>query len=420
MKKSGKKPGRLTNNIEYKKKSMNERPSLSYEDLPIDDYSEEPATKIEMPEPVLKIILILLACTISVLIWANWSNLSPDKVALWIQGTVLGIGGNAGFPNAIVGNEVKDGNFKLLYSDIASVSDTSFFVMNRSGKQVYNKQHSFGTPVLTTDGSLALLYNRGGKSLQIESASNEIYKTTYENNIQTADISNSGVYAVVTDSKNYLSEMTIYLKDNTEKYKYYFSECYVTCIDINSEGNLACVSGFFARDGAMRSVIYLFSFNSTEPLLKLEFDGMPIDIRFFTNNKLAFISDNALNIIDINSKSKKEINYNRRVLVSYDIEKNSKICLALSSSKDGRNCNLVSVDKSGNIDSEFNTEFKILSLSIKDNIIAILSPSVLNIYTTKGEILENKDVGSDAKEIVLYSKHDAYVLSVSDVRKISF
>lgn len=420
MKKSGKKPIRFKSDIENKNKAISQRPSLSYEDIPIDEQFDEPADKIQMPAPVMKLLLILVSCSLVILIWANWSNLSPDKVALWMQDTVLGIGNSKGFPVKIIGNEIKNANFKLLFSDVCLVSDTSFFAVNRFAKPLCNRQHSFSFPVLTVDGNMSLIYNRGGKGLQIESISNEIQKTSYQNNIQTADISNSGVYAVVTESKNYLSEMTIYLSDNTERYKYYFSECYITDIDINREGTRALAVGAIARNGIMKEIVYLFDFDSTEPLLKMEFNGMPIDIEFLDNNKIAVLSDKSLNIIDASNKSNVEIGYDKKLLVSYDIEKNSKICLALSSSSDGRNCDLIFVDKNGSVISEFKTGLKILSLSLRENMIAVLSQSKLDIYSTKGELLNQKDIGNDAKEVLLYSKHDSYVLGVSEVRKISF
>ena len=420
MKKSGKRPSRFKSDIEHKKKAIDKRESLSYEDVPIDDYFDESVDKVEMPTPVIKLLIILLSCTAVILIWTNWSNLSPDKVALWIQDSVLGIGSGQGFPVAISGNEVRNANFKLLDSDVAIVSDTSFFTVNKQGKQTCNRQHSFSSPVLMVDGNISMLYNRGGKGLQIESISNEIRKASCDNAIQAADISSSGVYAVVTESKSYLSEMTVYLKDNTEKYKYYFSECYVMNIDVNSDGSMACASGVLSRDGAMTSIIYVFDFNKTDPLLKLEFEGLPVNIEFINNNKLSFITDKALNIIDINSKSNKEINYDKRILTSYAIDKGEKICLALSSSTDGRNCDILMVDKSGNITVEFKTEIKILSLALKDNIIEILSPSTLNIYSNKGELINKKEAGNDAKEIILCSKHDAYILGVSDIRKMNF
>ena len=78
------------------------------------------------------------------------------------------------------------------------------------------------------------------------------------------------------------------------------------------------------------------------------------------------------------------------------------------------------VDKSGNINVEFKTEIKVLSVALKDNIISILSPSTLNVYSNKGELINKKEAGNDAKEIILCSKYEAYILGISDIRKMSF
>lgn len=43
-----------------------------------------------------------------------------------------------------------------------------------------------------------------------------------ENEIISGAVSENGVYGLITESKDYLSEMIIFDKSGKEKYKYYF------------------------------------------------------------------------------------------------------------------------------------------------------------------------------------------------------
>ena len=93
-----------------------------------------------------------------------------------------------------------------------------------------SRQHSFSTPVLKIGGSRALIYNLGGNSFQIESRSKTILKKDgLSHNILAGDISQSGEFAIVTESEGYFSELTVYDK-NTQaidsedyRYRYYLS-----------------------------------------------------------------------------------------------------------------------------------------------------------------------------------------------------
>ncbi len=91
----------------------------------------------------------------------------------------MGVG--SGYPTPISGSEVQEGNFQLLdYQDAVVVSDTSFTLYNDSAKELAQRQHSFSSPVLRTDGSLAVVYHQEGTGIRIESASETLTSRNLE------------------------------------------------------------------------------------------------------------------------------------------------------------------------------------------------------------------------------------------------
>ena len=98
-------------------------------------------------------------------------------------------------------------------------------------------------------------YNIGGKGFQIENRGSTIFKSTLESDIIAADISQKGDYIIVNKSNEYFNEMTLYSSKNEERYKYYFSEYYITDVAINKSGDYAAISGISAKDGKIKSAV---------------------------------------------------------------------------------------------------------------------------------------------------------------------
>ena len=77
--------------------------------------------------------------------------------------------------------------------------------------------------------------------------------------------------------------------------------------------------------------------------------------------------------IDVASGTKKDISYNSSTLTSYRIKPGRGLLLSLSNNPDGRDCDIRFIGKDGNIESDFNTNSKIISLDIHDDKIAALT-----------------------------------------------
>ena len=213
-----KRPVRYEKQKKARERALKERKALSYEDVPLEQYDQEEIKRKRPPKKVIRLLLILVLCSLAVILWANRESLSPQRVGNWFQNTLLGRGVGSGYPTPISGSEVQEGNFQLLdYQDAVVVSDTSFTLYNDSAKELAQRQHSFSSPVLRTDGSLAVVYHQEGTGIRIESASETLTSRNLEQKIISASVSSSGVYAALTQSKNYLGELTVYLSDDTEK-----------------------------------------------------------------------------------------------------------------------------------------------------------------------------------------------------------
>ena len=413
-----------------RKKALEKRGAISLEDQPMEEYEEdESLPRIRIPKPVLRVLLILLACGLAVFLWINRANLAPDRVGDWIQESILGMGVGPGFPTPMAGSSIAKDNFQRMDQDVVMVSDTSFVMLNKTAKELVNRQHSFSTPVLKVGGSRALIYNLGGNAFQIESRSKTILKRDgLSHNILAGDISACGDFAIVTESEGYFSELTVYGK-NTQaldtgdyRYRYYFSDYYITNVALNQEGSSVAAIGVTAYEGALRSALYVFDdFENSEAKEGPDYifeDNLILAVQYLENGNIAVVGDREAYFINPAAGQQVTYSYQQRSLANFDLS-DEQMLLALSASNDGRSCDIVLLDETGQVSSEFSTGHKVLSASCYGDRIALLDAGTIYGYSSTGEETGSWDAGGDAQKILLYSYDSAYVLGISQIREVS-
>ncbi len=404
-----------------------DRKVLSYEDLPLDDSTRarfgrvQSTFRMNRKSIVLSTIIIVLL-VLCVLMFANRDKLSFSNIKNWFEYGVLNMQSEEQFPINIGDSVISDGNFTRIDGNLAFVSDTQFVTVNSYGRHIYNASQSFSNPVLVTssDSDLSILYNLGGTGFEINSLDENIFKGDAEDNIFVADIAKDGTYAIVTQKDGYLSKLYVYSADNKQIFAYSFADYYITSVSINESGKTCALSGISGHDGNEMSAIYVLDFTKDEPVLFEEFENNIIYyIKYLNKNHLCAIGKTATYTVNTRSKAVTVSEYDGKTLTAFTVNSDTNtFAISLSRSADGRMCDILNFSQNGTLKSTVNTELKVKSLSTYKNRIAVLSDNTAYLFSKDGVMLSDKEAGLDPHSIVLYSKNDAYVLSVGEITQL--
>lgn len=366
--------------------------------------------------------VIILVLLLSVLIFANRDRLSFSSIKNWVEYGVFNKDNEEQFPISTDSEVVNDGNFSRIDRNLVFASDTKFVTLNNYGRKIFENPQAFSSPVLVqaADSDLSLTYNLGGKGFSIYTLDSLAHSGEAEDNIIVADISKSGTYALVTEKDGYLSKLYVYSKDNQQIFAYSFADYYITSVSLDSKGASAVLSGVSAHNGTQYSAVYLLNFTKEEPVVFEEFeDNVLYYVDHLTNNYVCIIGDTACYTLNAVSKSFNTTSYDGKTLTAFDINTDTNnFCLSLSRSGDGRKCDILVFSTSGALRETISTELKITSLSTYKNRVAALSLGTAYLYSKDGALLSEKDAGLDPHAIVLYSTTDAYILGVSEIRRL--
>lgn len=388
-----------------------ERENLSMEDAPIEEYENGKKAYTNIKKRPVVIILALLIFAVAVA--ATWNIISPNNIG----NNIFSSSSGDGYPVSIKGTNVETGNITLLSNNFAYVSDSYFMVLSDSAGVNAERRLKYANPTIISKDSRAIIYDRGGKGFQIDTVKESTYSGEMENNIISADLHSSGMYAFVTEKDGYTSKLTVYNSDNTQKYAYYFADYYMSCVSISNDGKKAAVAGVSAKDGVLISVVYVLDFSSEEPLLKAEVDdNMFLSIRFLDNGNICVVGDNATTIFYSDYKNRVDYSYDGGLLTAFQTDASKGAVLSVSRSGDGKACDIRCIPKAGSSQRTIETDLQITAMSLNGENIGILSQGQITLYNQSGNNLGSWDAGLDARTLCLQSSNFAYVLGVSEIR----
>ena len=405
--------------MKWKKKSKREM--LSYEDKPIEEYEREedkrnPKAESKLPKSRVKIIVaISVILVVAVAGFGLWEYIAPNSLENSVASSKVK---GAGFPVKINGKVVDESDTCVLNNNLAYISETQFQVINGDGGLVVDKRIKFASSAITSCGAYAIIYDREGNNYEIETSAGTQYKGEADDDIFSAEILENGCYALLTKKSGYTAKLTVLNSDYTQKYAYYFSECYTTDVSLNEDATRAVVCGLDSSEGNIVSKIYILDFTKDKPVAKIDFKGNTIyDVEFLKNGNIVAVGDKSTMIITSDYQQKYEFTYNGYNLTSRAVD-NDGVYLSLSPFTDGKSCEIWHISQNG-LTTITKTGLSTVSMDYNGSIVAILSDNKITTFDTSTQTtLKEYDAGVDAKSIRFANTDTIYVVGTSEIREV--
>lgn len=366
------------------------------------------------------ISIVLLCNFLFIFVWVNRVKFYPENITLYIKNIFNNGIYQSGFPCRTDGNTIAAENFQFSENNISALGNTSFDIISKNGKVLKSEKHSFSNPCLKISGLRGIVYDRGGTDFKIESSSDTLFQGSADKNIISCAISENGVFAVAQQSTSHLAEMNVYNKSGKEKYKYCFSDYYITDITLNSFGTEGVACGIGSNNGNINSNIYVINFNSETP--KNQFlleDNMVTKVEYLYNGNILAIGDKYAAILNTNSNSINKFDYENKLLKFYNIDKQDGVSLCLSSSvNETGEDEIIVLDSYGKETCKIKTTESFSSISKhKNRIIGITKDKIIS-YNSYGNYEGYTEFYNNSKKIILTSHSTAYTLENGAINKV--
>lgn len=321
------------------------------------------------------------------------------------------------FPIKISGSS--DYQCELIDKYLAVLEDTKLYIYSADGKKIYDAQCSLKNSVLKTNGSKALIYDKGGSSFQLESKYKNIYSNKLDDKIVLARLSQNDYCAVITQSDKFLAVMSVYDASGNFIYRWKSIEGRVIDVAFNKVGDGCIVSSIKTSGGKFVTTLYSFNFNSSEP--KEIWTSTPLDTLVMYTSVL---SDGT--IVAVGFDKCFYLNRNGEIIGSYsypsdivDFSVEGGVTALLLENVNKRQ-NVISVinDSPENV-SEIKIDGRAKSVKIYGNYIYVMTDSQITAFSKSGEKVSEVSVSDEYRD---FRKIDNYIylLGNSEINRIDF
>lgn len=232
--------------------------------------------------------------------------LSPTGLLELAQNSYAKIGSSGSFPVTLEGNGIIDiKSYKNSYFVLSNAFVESY---NKSGNQIFLRQHGCANPVLELSSARILVYDRGGTDVKIYNYKSELFSKKLENTIITAAIGYKGNCAFATRSRGYAAQVEVVDKNFTPLFKWYSPKEMVSAVALSDDGKKLAVAAVDAVDGIYKSNLYIFTYKDAIPEAKYTFDdAFIIALHNKPDGRLSVITEDYISMVDWHKNEKKDI-----------------------------------------------------------------------------------------------------------------
>ncbi|MBQ7379174.1 MAG: hypothetical protein IJW70_05785 [Clostridia bacterium] len=241
---------------------------------------------------LLVFVCVAMLCNLELFTYENFYYLAKDINAA--SDMLAGSGNVINYETS-----VRNQTFTLYRKGLAVAGDSGLQLFTATGRETLNTSPDYIEPVLKGSGKYLLMYDIGEKRYSVYNSFVCVRHEEYDYPVFAGAMSDSGYYAVVTESYNHEGVVCLY-NDRFELINRYNRTEKVTCVNVNEAGNRIAFATAGMKDGAFLTTLVIAVPGQSETSAEMKFEGLfPYSIEFIDQHRLLLIGDDAAYIVSV-------------------------------------------------------------------------------------------------------------------------
>lgn len=241
---------------------------------------------------LLVFVCVSMLCNLELFTYENFYYLAKDISAA--SNLLTGSGDVINYETS-----VRNQTFTLYRGGLAVGGDSGLQLFTATGRETLNTSPDYIQPVLHGSVSYLLVYDIGEKRYSVYNSFVCVHHEETEYPIFTGAMSDSGYYAVVSESYNHAGVVSLY-NDRFELVNRYNRTDMVTCTDINEAGNRVAFATVGMQNGAYESTLVIAVPGQSQTHVEMKFDSLfAYDVAFIDQHRILLVGDRATYIISV-------------------------------------------------------------------------------------------------------------------------
>lgn len=303
--------------------------------------------------------------------------------------------------------------FAALDGDLLVCSQNAISLYSGSGTRYINQQISMEHPVVTSNGSLAVVYDAGGGSLYILGQRSLVWSAEDLESILSARLNKNGQLTVVTQAGGYRGKVTVYNASYEPVMSVNLTSAFVMDAALSDDGHTLATLTAGQRDGVFATGLELYAMNYASGSYQSDVSaslggGVALELRH-TAGAVWVLSDRGLTISDHDGNTV-SADWADKYLRRYSLSGDGFAAALLGRYRAGSQTELWVVDQDGARRSLALNE-QVMSISAAGRYVAVLTGDRLDIYTQELELYSSLKGTKGARTVLLMPDGSAILIS---------
>lgn len=380
-----------------------------------EQFSQKPNQPKKKPNFLLRVLLFLIALAMvlaAVAAVAFRDSLNLDSIKRWFTYRSLVLSDSGQAESFAYDGSLND-TFAVLDGDLLVCSQNAISLYSGSGTRYVSQSVTMDTPVISTNGSLAVVYDAGGSSLYVLGQRELIWSASDLNSILAAHLNRNGQLTVVTQSSGYRGTVTVYDAAYEPVVSVNLSSAFVMDAALSDDGKTLAIVTVGQSDGAFASTLELYTLSYSGgdyvPDLTCSLGSAVVLEARHTADALWTVGDRGLAITD-HSGATVTADWSNKYLKRYTLNGDGFAVALLGKYRAGSQAELWVVDSAGQkLTMDLNEQ--VLAIAAAGRYFAVLTGDRLDIYTQDMELYSTLEGTQGARNMLLMEDGSAILIS---------
>ena len=356
------------------------------------------------------VVLVVALCLVVLVAFRDRINL--DSVKRWFHYRSLTIS-DSGKAEAFAYDGDLNCTFAVLDGDLLVCSGNAISLYSGSGTQYIDQQVNMENPVVSTNGSLAVVYDAGGSSLYILGQRSLVWSANNLESILSARLNRNGQLTVVTQASGYRGAVTVYSASYQPLMSVNLTSAFVMDAALSDDGRNLATLTVGQANGAFATGLELYAMNYSSGDYKADVScslggGVVLDIRH-TASAVWTVSDRGLAVTN-HAGQTVQADWSDKYLRRYTLSGDGFAVALVGKYRAGSQAELWVVDEQGQQQMlEFNEQ--VMSIAAAGRYFAVLTSDRLDIYTDQMELYSTLKGTQGARTVLLMEDGSAILVS---------
>lgn len=346
---------------------------------------------------LLVFVCVAMLCNIELFTYENFYYLAKDISA---ASDLLAGSGN------VINYETSARNqtFALYRGGLAVGGDSGLQLFTATGRETLNSSPDYIAPVLHGSEKYLLMYDIGERRYSVYNSFVCVHHEECEYPVFTGAMSDSGYYAVVTESYSHAGVVNLY-NDHFELVNRYNRTDMVVNTAINDAGDRLAFTTAGMKNGAYFTTLVIAVPGEAEVSSELVFDGLfPYSIEFIDRHRLLLVGDTACYVISVHDGAQiSGIRYSAEQQLAYADASSSYVVLAFSVNAVTDTYRLIVTDNNGGMVMDQTFDAGLLSMTAYAQSLFLLTDTGIARVNIKDATYDLITCETDGKSLLICS-----------------